>query len=66
MTIPAVNAGTGPVWIAIDAGAPYVYVVNSIANSVSQYSIGTDGSLTALSTPTVATGTKPFAIAIAN
>jgi hypothetical protein len=53
-------------WIAIDAAALFVYVVNSTGNSVSQYAIGADGGLTPLTTPTVATGLKPYAIAVVN
>jgi DNA-binding beta-propeller fold protein YncE len=61
-----VPAGNGPAWIAIDHAGQYAYVTNINDNTVSEYSIGADGSLTALAAPTVATGTKPFAIAIVN
>jgi 6-phosphogluconolactonase (cycloisomerase 2 family) len=66
LAVPTVNAGNGPVWIAIDSAGQFAYAVNLKANTVSQFAVGADGSLTPLSTPTVATGTSPFAIAIVN
>ena len=64
MTAPTVAAGRGPAWIAFNGTGQYAYVTNISDNSVSQYAIGSDGSLTPLGTP-VPTGTKPFAIATA-
>jgi len=45
--------------LVIDPTGRYVYVMNSIANVVSQYTIGAGGALSAMSPPTVATGTTP-------
>jgi DNA-binding beta-propeller fold protein YncE len=42
----------------------YLYVANNAGNSLSAYSIGQDGALTALSSGTAATGEEPFGIAI--
>ena len=64
MTTATVATGKGPAWIAIDRAGQYAYVVNITDNTVSQYAIAADGSLTPLSAPTVQTGTQPFAIAI--
>jgi 6-phosphogluconolactonase (cycloisomerase 2 family)/uncharacterized protein YjdB len=67
--IPSFNPYTdanlnGPSWIMTDRAGKYVYVVNSggttPGNTVSQYSIGSNGALTPLPTPTIATGTTPF------
>src|ERR1700686_1578389 len=54
-----------PGWIMTDRAGKYVYVVNSgtttlPGNTISQYSIGPNGALTPLPTPTIATGTIPF------
>jgi DNA-binding beta-propeller fold protein YncE len=72
LTPAAVPAGTEPVSIAV-AGGPsggHVYVVNSGAGvpaavgSVSQFSMGADGTLTPLNPATVAASASPVAIAI--
>jgi 6-phosphogluconolactonase (cycloisomerase 2 family) len=54
MTPPAVDAGDGPAWIAFDPFGKYAYVTN-IGNgtqpgTVSEYAIGTDGSLSLIGT----------------
>ncbi len=46
-------------WIAVSR---YTYVANQDSNSVSQYTINTDGSLTSMTTPTVATGLAPYCV----
>jgi 6-phosphogluconolactonase (cycloisomerase 2 family) len=63
--------GSQPASVAVSAGAVPVqavprnaYVVNKTGNSVSQYSINQDGSLSALATATVAAGTTPYAITV--
>jgi len=53
-----------PSWIMTDRAGKYVYVVNSgttttPGNTISEYSIGADGTLSPLSTPTIATGNFP-------
>jgi DNA-binding beta-propeller fold protein YncE len=40
------------------------YIVNTNSNTVSMYSLGSDGSLTPLSTATIATGADPVSIGI--
>ncbi|MCE7506722.1 lactonase family protein [Polynucleobacter sp. IMCC30063] len=54
-----------PVAIAINPAGTFLYVVNQDANNVAMYSIdaGT-GQLTALGTPTIATGNSPQGISI--
>jgi 6-phosphogluconolactonase (cycloisomerase 2 family) len=49
-TVPTglVNSGTSPVGIAIDYQGRYVYVANQGDGTVSQYAVGTDGSLSAI------------------
>jgi 6-phosphogluconolactonase (cycloisomerase 2 family) len=48
--------GTGPQGIAIDPARRFAYAVNSTTNNLSQYAIGDDGRLTALSPATVPGG----------
>src|SRR4051812_12282204 len=60
--ISTVAAGTNPVAIAVEPGGKYVYAVNAASNSVSEYSIASNGALTSIGT--VAAGTSPQAIAI--
>ena len=54
--ISRVATGSNPVAIAIDPAGEYAYVANNFTNgsdgTISKYSIGTDGSLTAIGTPT--------------
>lgn len=44
--------------------ARFAYVANSGNDSISQYTIGTDGALTAMATATVTAGTSPYSIAV--
>jgi DNA-binding beta-propeller fold protein YncE len=72
LTPATVPAGTDPVSIAAIAGPSggHVYVANSSVSmptatgSVSQFSIGADGTLTPLNPATVSAGARPVAIAI--
>lgn len=49
-----------PTWIMTDRAGKYVYVVNNGNDTISEYSIGADGTLSPLPTPTVATGSVPL------
>jgi 6-phosphogluconolactonase (cycloisomerase 2 family) len=53
-----------PGGITVDANSAYAYVANISSNSVSQYAIGADGTLTSLSPAFVVTGTEPVYLAI--
>jgi 6-phosphogluconolactonase len=57
------SASNYPGGIAVDAVSAHAYVANIPSNSVSQYAIGTDGTLTSLTPATVATGTEPVYLA---
>src|SRR5450830_630163 len=46
------------------AAPRYAYVVNEGSNDISQYTIASNGTLTALATATVAAGTTPYSIAV--
>jgi 6-phosphogluconolactonase len=59
-----ITAGTYPGGVTVDANSAYAYVANIALNSVSQYAIGTDGTLMKLSPATVLTGTEPVYLAI--
>ena len=54
-----------PTWIMTDRAGKYVYVVNNgsttkAGNTISEYSIQPDGTLSPLPTPTIATGSFPL------
>lgn len=48
------------------APAQFAYVANFQSNSVSQFAIGTDGSLSPLGVPSVAAGSKPYQVVASN
>ena len=50
----------------IDGTGSFLYVTNSMDNTLSQFNIGSDGRLTPLTPSTVATGVDPVAIAAVN
>jgi 6-phosphogluconolactonase (cycloisomerase 2 family) len=52
-----------PGGIAVDPTSSYAYLSNINGNSVSEFAIGTDGSLTALNPASVATDTEPVFLA---
>jgi len=61
------GVGTSPNFMAIDASGQYAYVTDrgvspSFATTVSQFSVGANGALTPMSTPTVTVGTQPTGI----
>jgi 6-phosphogluconolactonase (cycloisomerase 2 family) len=57
--------GNGPTALAVDPFGNFVYVVNTLANSMSAFQISqVGGGLSPLGTPTVATGSTPVSIAI--
>jgi 6-phosphogluconolactonase (cycloisomerase 2 family) len=67
MTTPTVATGPNPYSLTTDSSGQFVYVANydksnSAMGSVSQFAIGADGSLTPLSTPSVAAGGGPNGI----
>lgn len=70
--VGGVASGNTPYAIAIHPSGNFAYVVNKGDNSVSAYSLATDGTLasidangaTAVNDPTIATGYLPIAIAI--
>jgi 6-phosphogluconolactonase (cycloisomerase 2 family) len=73
MSTPKVTAGTNPASVTVDLMNRFAYVTNfgsatqnppAGPSTISQYSIGSDGSLTALSTPTVASGSGPGSLVI--
>ncbi|HWS66895.1 MAG TPA: beta-propeller fold lactonase family protein [Steroidobacteraceae bacterium] len=67
MNTPTVATGANPYSLTTDSTGQFVYVANydfaSATGSVSQFAIGADGSLTPLSTPTIAAGNGPNGIA---
>jgi len=70
LTNPTVAAGANPFSLAVDPSNQYLYVANytkpgTVApGSISQYTIGADGSLTPMANPTVATLLGPNSIAV--
>jgi len=55
---------TYPGGIAVDANSAYTYVANITGDTVSQYAIGADGTLSKLSPVTVPAGIEPAYVAI--
>ena len=53
----------GPFEIAISPNGSYLYVTNYGSNTLSAYSIGPSGALTAITSGTITTGAGPFGIA---
>lgn len=68
MDPPTVYASPAPISIVVDPSGTHLYVANSggvtIDGNIGQYSIGSDGKLTAMTTPTVAAGSNPISLAI--
>ena len=69
----ATGAGTGPNSITIDPSGAYAYVADrgtrnpyTPGTTVSQYTIGADGSLTPVTSPTVLSGRAPSSVAVIN
>ena len=57
-------AGTNPVSVAVAPSGKYAYVPNFTDNNVSQYTIGADGGLIPMGTPSVGAGTNPESVLI--
>jgi len=58
--VPSGNASAiAPISSILDSTATHLYVANATSNNISQFSVGTDGSLTSLSPSVVTTGTGP-------
>jgi len=53
-----------PVAAVLDAAATHLYVANFGSNSVSQFAVGTDGSLSSLTPATITAGTNPAFLVI--
>ena len=70
MSTPTVLMGTGagvlyyPFSIAVHPSGKWAYVANNQKSDVNQYTIGTDGALTAMTTPSVAAGTYPDSVTV--
>lgn len=70
MLTPTISAGSEPISVAVDPSGKYLYVANhgvdttTDIGNVSQYSIQSDGSLTAMSTPTISAGINPQSLAV--
>ena len=69
LSSPTIASGGIPLGIttftlpALGSSSSFVYVVNDSDNSVSMYAIGSNGQLSALSSPTVKTESMPYGIA---
>jgi trimeric autotransporter adhesin len=57
----AINSNANPATLTV---AAFAYAVNFLSNNVSQFLIGTDGTLTAIGAGTVAAGANPYALAV--
>src|SRR6266568_5692951 len=59
-----VAAGNTPYSVTVDPSGKYAYVANANSNTLSQYTIGAQGALTAMSPATVAAGTGPASVTV--
>ena len=57
----AINSNANPATLTV---AAFAYAVNFLSNNVSQFLIGTGGTLTAIGAGTVAAGANPYALAV--
>ena len=64
VTTGTTGTATDPVAAAVDASASHLYVSNFGSTSVSQFGVGSNGSLTSLNPATVSVGTNPSAIVL--
>ena len=66
VTLPCVSKNPCPsvYSFAIDASGKYLYAVDYLYNTVWQYGIGSNGTLTALSPASVSTGAGPYSVTI--
>ena len=65
LTLNAIMAwAKNPGYVAVDPSRRYAYVVNPAGNSVSQYFMGTGGTLLPMDKPAVAAGTEPVAVTV--
>lgn len=62
---PPIAASTNAVAVATTHDSRFAYAANKAQNTLSQYSIGPDGTLTPLTPATVAAGTGPVAVVAA-
>ncbi len=58
----AVSTGQGPAAILVDSAKDYVYVANRIGHSISGFTLGSGGTLTAVSNSPFGTGLLPMAL----
>src|SRR5208337_3722149 len=64
--IPGAGAtGTGPLAVAIDPGEKFVYITNTLQNTLSIFSINSStGALTTITGSPFLTGTNPTSVAV--
>jgi len=58
-----IAAGTHPVAMAMDSSGKFLFVADSVTNTVAAFSIGTSGQLSAVGAP-LATGTTPVSLRV--
>ncbi len=58
------DRGAHPASIAVDPSGRYAYILNVLARTVSQYTIGSNGVLMAMTPVSVSTGSNPYAITV--
>lgn len=61
---PASATSVNAVAMATDPAGKYLYAVNRSANTISQFTVGGTGLLTAMTPTTIATGSSPTAVAV--
>ena len=59
-----VQSSGSPVSVTVDPSGSYAYVANANGPNVTQYTIGTDGALTPMTSPKVRTGDGPCSVTV--
>ena len=64
MATPTVASVWAPFSVTVDPSGQYAYVTTYGSDTVSQFTIGADGSLSAMEPPTVAAGSGPVFVTV--
>jgi DNA-binding beta-propeller fold protein YncE len=62
---PFATGGSAPTSVAIDASGKFLYITNLLSNTISAFSIGSNGGLVAVSGSPFPAGTGPISVAAA-
>jgi 6-phosphogluconolactonase (cycloisomerase 2 family) len=66
ITVPPLTAGSQPLSVVLNKAGTDVYVANQLSDSISQYSVGGNGTYAALNPASATTLAAPWALAVDN